>query len=147
MQSPPSVCPSVSPLTFEPSDLWPWPLACVWVMTVAVLALKVRSKVKVKDHNAVNGTPSKVNYNCWFSQCVCVCTMQLTRVTDLWWSQAGDVKLMSLMIRTYHVLIWLCLRTKTSHTKQTSTDIKYDTEINCIFGVTVCLIRSNTVFQ
>jgi len=30
----PSVCPSVSTLYFEPTDLWPWSFACVWVTTM-----------------------------------------------------------------------------------------------------------------
>ena len=31
-----------SNLTFEPRDLWPWPFACVWVMTIALLGLKIK---------------------------------------------------------------------------------------------------------
>jgi len=46
IQSPPSVRPSVRPfvssLTFKPSYLWPWPFACVWVMIVALMGLKVK---------------------------------------------------------------------------------------------------------
>ena len=41
-----SVRPFVSTLTFEPRDLWPWPFACVWVMTIALMGLmdKVRDQ-------------------------------------------------------------------------------------------------------
>ena len=52
-----SVCPSVSTLTFEPSDLWPWPFAYLWGMATALLGLKV----KVKGRNAVGGTQSEGN--------------------------------------------------------------------------------------
>jgi len=30
-----------STLTLEPSDLWPWPFACVWVMTIVLMGYKV----------------------------------------------------------------------------------------------------------
>ena len=64
MPSPPFVRPSVhlsvlhsvSALTFEPNDLWPWHSASVWVMTAALLRLKdkVRGQgqtSKVKGRN------------------------------------------------------------------------------------------------
>jgi len=50
-----SVCLSVSTLTFQPRDFWPLSFACVWVMTITFLGLKVKvcgqgqtCKVKVK---------------------------------------------------------------------------------------------------
>jgi len=27
---------------FELTDLWPWPFACIWLMTIALLELKVK---------------------------------------------------------------------------------------------------------
>jgi len=61
----PSVHLSVSSVTFEPSDFWPWPFTCVWIMTlpIALLGLKGKvtgqcqsSKIEVKGRNAVGGT-------------------------------------------------------------------------------------------
>jgi len=40
-----SVRPSVFILTFELSDLWPWPIACVWVMTMTLGQWRQRSKL------------------------------------------------------------------------------------------------------
>jgi len=39
-----SVCPSICfhCLSFEPTDLCPWPFECVWVMTTAVLDQEVK---------------------------------------------------------------------------------------------------------
>ena len=55
------LCPSVrlfvSTVTFEPSDLWPWPFACVWVMTIALLELKI--KVWVESRNNKSTTSRK----------------------------------------------------------------------------------------
>jgi len=57
MQSVPFVCPPIylySSLTFEPSDLWPYPFACIWVMIIALVGLKV--KIRISVWNAVSGT-------------------------------------------------------------------------------------------
>jgi len=57
MQSPPSsVCPSIclsvhpsiSTLSFEPTDLWPWSFARVWVTTMARMDWNRRWQVRVK---------------------------------------------------------------------------------------------------
>ena len=37
-----SVCPSVSTLSFKPTDLWPCSFACVWVTTLARRGLKLK---------------------------------------------------------------------------------------------------------
>jgi len=58
MQSPPSVRPSVSTLTFKPSDLSPGPFVSVWIKTVALLGLK-KSKSKVEMRWV--GPPSEGN--------------------------------------------------------------------------------------
>jgi len=43
MQSPhSSVRPSVSSLSFEPTDLWSWSFACVWVTVMACVGLKLK---------------------------------------------------------------------------------------------------------
>jgi len=57
MQSPWSVWPSVFLffLCFHLADLWPWPSACVWVITIVCVGLKV----KFKGHNAASCTPSE----------------------------------------------------------------------------------------
>jgi len=39
--------PPVSIITFQPCDLWPWSFACLWVVTIALLGLMLRSKVKI----------------------------------------------------------------------------------------------------
>jgi len=51
----PSVRPSVSVLAFEPTDLWPWSFACVWVTTMARGRLKL--KVTGQGQDAVGLTP------------------------------------------------------------------------------------------
>jgi len=53
----PSVCLSIC-FHFEPSDLWPWPFAYMWVMTIALMGLKVKVRFKawVSVWDAVSGT-------------------------------------------------------------------------------------------
>jgi len=38
----PSVRPSVFSLSFEPTGLWSWSFACVWVTTMACTGLKLK---------------------------------------------------------------------------------------------------------
>jgi len=49
---------AIASIPFEPSDLWPWPFACVRVMTIAQWDQRSRSdaKVRVLIGNAVDGT-------------------------------------------------------------------------------------------
>ena len=49
-----SVC-LVPPLSFELTYLWPWPYACVWVMTIDRVRLKVEVISHDHCHNAVSG--------------------------------------------------------------------------------------------
>ena len=55
MQSAPSVCPFVSTLTSESSDLSRRPFAYAWAMTTARLGLNV----EVKGQNAVGATSNR----------------------------------------------------------------------------------------
>ena len=67
-QSAPSVLPSVSTVSFELTDLWPWSSACVRAVTIACLELNV----KVRGQNMVSGTSSES------SSCCFLMTSQLT---------------------------------------------------------------------
>jgi len=80
MLSPPSVRPSVSTPTFELSDLRPWPFACVWVVTMTLMELKVKVSVMARLECQLEtrsvGPRSSVVVQCtqkWRVGCDCGC--------------------------------------------------------------------------
>jgi len=79
-------------LTFELSDIWPWPFACIWVMTIILLGLKVRFRGMVSIRNAVGGHRFSIEDSfivclyCWacsFYSYSCTC------LWDCWWSNVA----------------------------------------------------------